>query len=196
MAKGTNYRVAFRRRREARTDYRLRRKLIISGSLRLVVRKSLKHINLQLVEAKFEGDSVLAHAGTIELKKFGWKVGTGNLPASYLAGFLLGKRAIAMDKNTAIADFNSYKITASNKLYAALKGAIDAGLGVPHDEKVIPDDDRVSGAHIAKYADEMQKADPAKYQAYFSQYLAGGIAPEKLAEHFEATKKRIEKEVK
>ena len=75
MAKGTNYRVTFRRRREARTDYRLRKKLIISGSLRLVVRKSLKHINLQIVEAKFEGDSVLAHAGTIELKKFGWKGG-------------------------------------------------------------------------------------------------------------------------
>jgi len=55
MAKGTNYRVTFRRRREGRTDYRLRKKLIISGSLRLVVRKSLKHINLQLVEARVRG---------------------------------------------------------------------------------------------------------------------------------------------
>ena len=196
MAKGTNYRVTFRRRREARTDYRLRKKLIISGSLRLVVRKSLKYINLQIVEAKFEGDSVLAHAGTIELKKFGWKGGTGNLPAAYLAGFLVGKRAVAMGKTSAIVDFNSYKITASNKLYAALKGAIDAGLSIPHDKKVVPDNKRVSGAHIASYADAMQKADPAKYAAYFSQYLAGGIAPEKLAEHFEETKKRIEKEVK
>jgi len=34
---------------------------------------------------------VLAHAGTIELKKFGWKGGTGNLPAAYLAGFLDGQ---------------------------------------------------------------------------------------------------------
>ncbi len=196
MAKGTNYRVTFRRRREGRTDYRLRKKLIISGSLRIVVRKSIKHINLQLVDSKFEGDSVLAHAGTIELKKFGWKGGTGNLPAAYLAGFLMGKRAVAMGKTSAIADFNSYNITDSNRLYAALKGAIDAGLSIPHDKGVIPDEERVSGAHIASYADTMQKTDPAKYAAYFSQYIAAGIVPEKLVEHYEETKKRIEKEVK
>jgi len=98
-----------------------------------------------------------------------------------------------MGKTSAIADFNSYNITASNKLYAALKGAIDAGLSIPHDKDVVPDEERVSGAHIASYAEAMQKTDPAKYAAYFSQYLAAGIAPEKLVEHFEETKKRIAK---
>jgi len=195
MARGTVYKVVFRRRREDKTDYHFRKRLIMSGSLRLVIRKSLNHTNLQIVEAKIEGDSVLAHASTIELKKFGWKGGTGNLPAAYLAGYLLGKRALKKGLNSAIVDFNGYKMTGSNRLFASLKGVIDAGVEVPHDEKIIPEDERVSGAHIAKYAESLQKDDPAKYQAYFSQYLAEGITPERLVEHFEEAKGAIDKEV-
>jgi large subunit ribosomal protein L18 len=196
MARSTIYRVTFRRRREGRTDYHLRKKLISSRKLRLVVRKTMKHINLQLVESKIEGDRVLACAGSIELSKYGWKGGTSNLPAAYLVGFLLGKRAIAKGLKSAIIDLNRYKITTENRLLAALKGAVDAGLEVPHNEKVLPKGKRVSGDHIAKYAALLQKDDPAKYQTFFSQYLARGVAPEKLVEHFEAVKVTIEKEAK
>ena len=196
MAKGTIYKVTFRRRREGRTDYHLRKKLISSRELRLVVRKTIKHINLQLVEAKIEGDRVLVHAGTTELKSYGWKVGTGNLPAAYLAGFLLGKRALGKGLKSAILDLNGYVLTKENRLLTALKGVIDAGLEVPHDKEVLPKDERVSGVHIAKYAEQIQREDPAKYQSYFSQYLSGGISPEKLVEHFEAVKGAISKKVK
>jgi large subunit ribosomal protein L18 len=196
MTKGTIYKVTFRRRREGRTDYHLRKKLISSRKLRLVVRKTIKHINLQLVEAKIEGDQVLVHAGTIELKSYGWKGGTGNLPAAYLAGFLLGKRAVGKGLKSAILDLNGYVITKENRLLAALKGAIDAGLEVPHDEEVLPKEERVSGSHIAKYAEQLQKEDSGKYQSYFSQYLSGGILPEKLVEHFQEVKGAISKKVK
>ena len=161
----------------------------------MVIRKSLNHMNPQLVEAKIEGDRVLAHANTIELNKFGWKGGTGNLPAAYLTGYLIGKRAVKKGLKSAIVDFNGYKITGSNRLYAALKGAIDAGIEIPHGKDVIPKEERVSGAYIAKYAEALQKDDPAKYQAHFSQYLANGIAPERIVEHFEEVKGAIEKEV-
>jgi len=196
MARSTIYRVTFRRRREGRTDYHLRKKLVSSRKLRLVVRKTMKHINLQLIESKIDGDRVLANASSIELGKFSWKGGTSNLPAAYLVGFLLGKRALAKGLKSAIIDLNRYKITTENRLLAALKGAVDAGLEVPHDEKVLPKGKRISGDHIAKYATLLQKDDPSKYQAYFSQYLARGIAPEKLVEHFEAVKLTIEKEAK
>jgi len=192
----TRYRVNFRRRREGRTDYRLRRKLISSRQLRLVIRKTVNHVNIQVVEARIEGDRVLAHAGTAELQKFGWKAGTGNLPAAYLAGFLLGKRALGKELKFAIVDLNRYKITTENRLLSAMKGAIDAGLELPHDEKVLPKSKRVCGSHIAEYAEQLQKEDPAKYQSYFSAYLAKGIAPEKLVEHVEAVKAAITKEVK
>lgn len=195
MARGTIYRVVFRRRREGRTDYRLRKALISSGSLRLVIRRSIKHITLQLVEAKIEGDRVLCHATTAELKKFGWKVGTGNLPAAYLAGYLLGKRAGKKGLKSAIVDLNGYNLAGPNRIYAALKGAIDGGLEVPHDEKVLPEDDRITGEHIAKYADALQKEDQAAYQSRFSKYLEEGVQPENLPEHFKAAKAAIDKEV-
>ncbi len=193
MARGPIYKVTFRRRREDKTDYHLRKRLIVSRRLRLVVRKSLNHVTLQLVESRFEGDRVLAHAGTSELAKFGWKAGTGNIPAAYLAGFLLGKRALKGGFTSAIADFNGYRTSGRGRLFAALKGAVDAGLEVPHDEKILPEDERVSGEHIASYAGALQKEDPAKYQARFSQYLSAGIPPEKLKEHFEEVKGALEK---
>lgn len=196
MAKGTIFKVTFRRRREGRTDYHLRKKLISSRKLRLVVRKTNKHINLQLVEAKIEGDRVLEHAGTTELKSYGWKGGTGNLPAAYLAGFLLGKRAVGKGLKFAILDLNGYVITKENRLLAALKGAIDAGLEIPHDKEVLPKEERISGSHITKHAEQLQKEDPTKYQSYFSQYLSGKISPEKLVEHFQGVKGTISKKVK
>ena len=42
MARGPAYVVKYRRRREGKTDYRARRKLVLSGLPRLVVRFSLK----------------------------------------------------------------------------------------------------------------------------------------------------------
>lgn len=196
MAKGTIYRVAFRRRREGKTDYHLRKKLISSRKLRLVVRRSLSNINLQLIESTIEGDRVMAHAGTSELKDFGWKAGTGNMPASYLAGYLVGKRATVKGLKYAILDLNRYKITKENRLLAAMKGAIDGGLEIPHDDKVLPKGDRITGAHIAKHAETLQKDDPARYQAYFSKYIANGISPEKLVEHVREVREAITKKVK
>ncbi|MGC8935867.1 MAG: 50S ribosomal protein L18 [Candidatus Methanomethylicaceae archaeon] len=196
MARGPTYRVPFRRRREGRTDYNLRKRLISSKKPRLVIRKSLKHLSLQLVEARVDGDRVLANATTIELKNFGWKGGTGNLPAAYLAGFLLGKRALSKGLNEAVVDLNGYSITKGSRLFAALKGAVDAGMEIPHSEDVLPDEGRIKGEHIAKYAELLQKENPAKYQSQFSKYVSVGLAPESIVQHFESTKEEIAKKVK
>ena len=40
-----------------------------------------------------EGDRVVTYAHSMELKKFGWKKNSGNIPSAYLVGLLLGKRA-------------------------------------------------------------------------------------------------------
>lgn len=196
MARGPTYRVPFRRRREGRTDYNLRKRLISSKKPRLVIRKSLKHLSLQLVEARVDGDRVLANATTIELKNFGWKGGTGNLPAAYLAGFLLGKRALSKGLNEAVVDLNGYSITKGSRLFAALKGAVDAGMEIPHSEDVLPDEGRIKGEHIAKYAELLQKENPAKYQSHFSKYISVGLTPESIVQHFESTKEEIAKKVK
>ncbi|TAN39598.1 MAG: 50S ribosomal protein L18, partial [Candidatus Methanoperedens sp.] len=71
MATGARYKVQFRRVRAGKTDYRARKQLIISRKPRLVVRKSLKNTNIQLVIPAKDGDATLVSANTIELKKYG-----------------------------------------------------------------------------------------------------------------------------
>ena len=79
MATGPRYSLPFRRRREQRTDYKLRRSLLTSGRHRAVVRLTNKFVYVQVAEAKLQGDYVKASASSRELVKMGWKGGTGNL---------------------------------------------------------------------------------------------------------------------
>ncbi|MDP6704490.1 MAG: hypothetical protein QF775_03320, partial [archaeon] len=62
----------FRRRKSNQTDYRKRLSLLKSGKPRLVVRKSLKNIQVQLVNYTDSGDTILASASSTELNKLGW----------------------------------------------------------------------------------------------------------------------------
>src|SRR6056297_3703125 len=94
MATGPRYKVPMRRRREARTDYHQRLRLLKSGKPRLVARKSNKHVRAQLVTLGPEGDETHAAAESRDLREFGWEAPTGNLPAAYLTGLLAGLRAL------------------------------------------------------------------------------------------------------
>lgn len=150
MAKGPTYVVHYRRKRKKKTDYKKRLGLLKSGLPRLVVRKSNKHVIVQLVKYESEGDKVTASAHSKDLKKFGWKYSTSNLPAAYLTGLLCGKRALNKTKD-AILDLGKQSLTKGSGIYAALKGAIDAGMNIPADESVFPPEARVSGEHIAAH---------------------------------------------
>jgi hypothetical protein len=48
----------------------------------------------------------------------------------------------------AILDIGLNPPVKGSRIYAALKGVLDAGLDIPHSEDVIPNDDRLSGKHI------------------------------------------------
>src|SRR6266568_3178304 len=52
MADGPRYSVPFRRRREGRTDYKLRRALVRSGKPRAVVRVTNKYVYVQITDAE------------------------------------------------------------------------------------------------------------------------------------------------
>ena len=82
MATGPRYKVAFRRRREGRTDYYVRRKLLTARELRAVVRRSNKNVNIQFEEFGMDGDKVVASATSRELAKFGWDKSCSNIPAA------------------------------------------------------------------------------------------------------------------
>ena len=82
--------IPFRRKLRGRTNYNRRINLLKSDKLRLVVRKSLKHIMVSLVEYDEKGDKVIISVNSGSLQKLGWKADKGNIPAAYLTGFLLG----------------------------------------------------------------------------------------------------------
>lgn len=151
MATGPRYKVPFRRRREGRTDYHFRYKLILSRKPRLVIRKGNKNIIMQLVVAEPAGDRTLLTVNSRELKEFGYEGNTGNVPASYLAGLLFGKRMKAMGEGEAILDMGIHANTRGNRIYSALKGVVDAGITVPHSPKIFPGDGRIRGEDIEAY---------------------------------------------
>ena len=85
--------VPFRRKREGKTNYKKRLKILLHRKPRLVIRKSLNSIIAQIVEYNADGDKVVLSAHSKELGKFGWKPNKGNLPSAYLIGLLIGKKA-------------------------------------------------------------------------------------------------------
>jgi len=151
MAKGPRYAVKFKRKRQGKTNYKKRLALLKSGFPRFVVRKSNKYIYVQIIEYDPKGDKTICQAHSAELKKFGWNRSAKSLPAAYLAGLLAGKRALKKGIKKALLDSGLYTLTPNCRIYAALKGAIDAGLNIPHSPKILPDEARLKGEHIAKY---------------------------------------------
>jgi large subunit ribosomal protein L18 len=151
MATGPRYRVPFRRRREGRTNYHVRYKLILSKKPRVVVRKSNSNTVLQLIIAEQMGDKTLLTVNSKELKKFGFSLNTGNVPAAYLTGLLFGKKMLALGQTEGIADIGLHASTKGGRIYAAIKGIVDAGVNVPHNPEIFPDEDRVRGEHIKDY---------------------------------------------
>jgi large subunit ribosomal protein L18 len=168
MARGPTYRVAFRRRREGKTDYKARRALIVSKLPRVVTRPSLKHMNVQVVEATPSGDKIIASANSQELQTYGWQAPCGNVPSAYLTGLLCGRRAATQNVRKVVADIGLSQPTKGARVFAALKGVVDAGVEVPHDSEKLPDEKRMTGQHIATYAKHLATSDSERYHTAFS----------------------------
>ena len=191
MARSGRYKVKFRRRREGKTDYRARKALLLSGKPRLVVRGSLKNMTAQIIVAKPQGDEVTVSAHSRELtKNYGWKAPQGNLPAAYLTGLLCGLKAKAKGVKESVLDIGLHSPTKGARVFATLKGVLDAGLDVPHSGERLPSDERIEGQHIAQYAASLA-SNPEEYQSKFSKYLERKLPPEKLPKHIEKVKEKI-----
>lgn len=190
MAKGPSYRLPFRRRREGRTDYKARKALIISKLPRVVTRVSLRHMNIQMIEATPAGDRVIASAKSQELRSYGWKTTCGNLPSAYLTGLLCGVRASERKVKEAVPDIGLTQPTKGARIFAAMKGVVDAGVNVPHSTEKLPSEERLKGQHIANYAETLS-SEAELYERTFSCYLKAKVPPEKIPKQFEVTKEKI-----
>lgn len=155
MATGPRYKVPFRRRREGRTDYRRRAKLVKSGMHRAVVRRSNRHMTVQFVSYDSAGDRIVAAAVSTELVKLGWKHSGKCAAGAYLTGYLAGKRALGKGVDEAVLDLGLREPVRGSVLFAAMKGIVDAGVEIPHDEEMVPPEERLKGKHLKDGAEVM-----------------------------------------
>lgn len=135
-----------RRRKEAKTDYKSRFALLKAEKPRLVVRKTNKFIVAQIVDSDTAQDKTLARMTTKDLLEKGWpkeKAGSlKSLPAAYLLGFMIGKKFKDKTKEV-ILDIGMQRNISGSRIFAVLKGAVEAGLNIPHNPESFPSDERM-----------------------------------------------------
>ena len=133
------------KRKTNRTDKTARFNLLKSKSPRIVIRKTNLHIITQIVTSREAQDAVICSANSKELTNLGWTGSLKNIPSAYLTGMLLAKKAKEKGIKEGILDIGRYTSTKGSKLYAVAKGAIDGGLEINCNEKMLPEEERISG---------------------------------------------------
>ncbi|KAJ2379569.1 60S ribosomal protein L5 [Coemansia sp. RSA 2607] len=232
------YQVKYRRRREGKTDYYARKRLLVQAKnkynapkYRLVVRFTNTDIVCQVVSAKIQGDVVLAAAYSHELPRYGIKVGLTNWAAAYATGLLVARRVLvklglddkfegfpeidgSVQEVEAIEDgprpFKAFldvglrRTTTGSKVFAAMKGASDGGIYVPHSERRFPGYDPESkeldsevlrdyifGGHVAEYMRSLKEEDEERYNAQFSRFIKAGVSADDLEDMYAEAHKAI-----
>lgn len=143
-----------RRRKEYKTDYLKRIKLLKSDSPRVVFKKTNKYIIAQYVKSKEAQDKVEMGITSKILIKYGWSKEFGgslkSIPASYLTGLLIGKKILEKKLEKPIADFGMMRVLHKNRAFAFLKGLKDSGIEIECKEEFFPNEDRIKGKHLKK----------------------------------------------
>jgi large subunit ribosomal protein L5e len=234
------FQVKFRRRREGKTDYYQRKRMITqrknkynTPKWRFVVRRTNNRIICQVVWSTIAGDKVKTSADSYELRNYGLEAGLTNYSAAYATGLLTARRLLtqldqenksrdiqsnlaqkfnlvpettgeyvniaelAEKKNVGLRPFTAFldlglaRATVGNRVFAAMKGAVDGGLNIPHSDKIFPKAkggdkkdakapakgaaasnplrERIFGLHVQGYMDKLRK-DNTAYTAQFSQW--------------------------
>ncbi|KAK2195312.1 bifunctional Ribosomal protein L5 eukaryotic-L18 archaeal/Ribosomal protein L5 eukaryotic [Babesia duncani] len=137
------FQVKYRRRREGKTDYYARRKLVAqyknkydSQKYRFVVRFTNKRIICQIVSSTIIGDKVHAAADSSELPNYGIKIGLTNYAAAYCTGLLVARRLLAKLKldtqfvGVEKADGQTFHIEEEDNERRPFKALLDVGVRI------------------------------------------------------------------
>ncbi len=143
-----------RRRREYKTDYRKRIKILKGGVPRIVFRKSNRYVIAQYVTSKQAQDKVEFGVSSRDLIKYDWPKETlgslKSIPASYLLGLLMGRNIIKKKLKTPIVDFGMLRTIHKNRIYSFLKGLIDSDIKIKCKEEFFPPEDKIKGKNLKK----------------------------------------------
>ena len=105
-----------------------------------------ENTQVQILKPEITGDKVIVSAHSRFLLKDGWKGSRKNIPAAYLTGYFVGKKALSKGVDNAIVYSGTRKYT--QRMAAVVKGVVDAGLTVPSDEETFPPEERINGEHL------------------------------------------------
>merc|ERR1711939_46704 len=235
------FQVKYKRRREGKTDYYARKRLVTQDKnnfgtpkYRFVVRFTNKDIICQVVSSKIKGDICHAAAYSHELPRYGCPVGLTNYSAAYCVGLLCARRllkkygldekfegteevtaeyedsfVIGEDEDGPSAfharlDVGLKRTTLGSKIFAAMKGAFDGGLEIPHNEKKFygydadekeydasANRERILGGHVAQYMNSLEEEEPEEYAEKFKKYIEAGWTADEMEEKYLAVHKAI-----
>lgn len=182
----SNTNIPKRRKREQRTDYDKRLKLLKSGKPRLVVRPSLKNITVQVAVFNPEGDIITDGVHSHSLEDYGWSLPKSNIPSAYLTGYLLGMKT---EEDDLVLDTGRETPVKGDRIYACVKGVVDAGVSVSVNSKMFPSEERINGEHIEEYVSQAP-------DDHFTSYEEAGVEAEEMSTFFNEVKSNIEEEEK
>lgn len=175
------------------------------------------------------GDEVLTSAYAHELPRYGIKHGLTNFAAAYCVGLLIARRHLAklgLDETytgveevdgemyeveeeegrrpfTALLDIGLVRTSTGNKVFSVMKGAVDGGINVPHNEKRFPaytkeegfDPEelkmRILGNHVSEYMNYLLEEDEDAYQRQFARYIKDGIEADDIEDMYLEAHKKI-----
>jgi len=198
-----------------------------SPKYRFVVRFTNKNVVAQVVFSTLAGDKVVVAAYAHELTRYGAPGGLTNYAAAYATGLLAARRVLTKFKladkyagNTKV-DGNDYNVeeledgpkpfyalldvglrrtTTGSKVFAALKGATDGGMNIPHSETRFVGYDseakkldaevfkkHILGGHVADYMKHLKEEDNVAFEKQFSAYIKAGVKPEDLESKWQKT---------
>ena len=140
------YSKILRRLKEEKTNYRRRRAMLMGKRDFVTVKISNENTQVQIHKPDLLGDKVVASAHSRFLLGKGWKGSRKSISAAYLTGYLAGKKATVKGVKDAILYSGTDKYT--QRMAAALKGIIDAGLKIPADQEAFPPQERINGEHL------------------------------------------------
>jgi large subunit ribosomal protein L5e len=133
------FQVKFKRRRQCKTDYHARKRLIIQDKnkyktpkYRFVVRITNRDIVCQIFSADLTHDVCMLAAYAHELPRYGVKVGLTNYAAAYCTGLLLARRVnskLGLDyEGVEEVDGEEFHVEADPEGKAPFKALLDVGL--------------------------------------------------------------------
>jgi len=149
--------VQKRRRRENKTDYLKRLKMLKSEKPRLVFRKTNKYFTIQYVISDEAHDKTIFGISSKDLLKTGWdekaKGSLKSVTAAYLTGYFVGKKIIKDNLETPIVDFGMIRVLHKTKVFGFLKGLIESGVKIESKEEAFPEEERLNGESLKNKID-------------------------------------------